>query len=249
MNTTSNILSREWFYEFTLPDGTVLPCRTPAHVRPIHQTRLAMLLDAIDRAAIKPHKGLRAIDIACHQGYFSTHLARAGFGEVVATDARSTHIEDTGLIASGLGLTQIRTHHSDLFDLNAESIGTFDLVLLFGLLYHVENPVGALRIARSLTRRACVIETQISPGMQGRIDWGSYEYSKPIMGTFAVIDETEELHGPEMSVTGICLCPSLDALQWILLKVGFKSVEVIMPPQDSYEQHKHGKRAVVLALV
>ena len=77
------------------------------------------------------------------------------------------------------------------------------------------------------------------------MDWESYEYVKEIQGTFAVIDESEDLQGPEMSVTGICRCPSLDALMWSVRKVGFARVELIAPARDGYERHRYGKRAAV----
>ncbi len=236
---------KEWFYEFKLPSGEVLPSRTPPDVAEIHPTRLAMLMTALDPVTRAGWKDLSAIDIACHQGFFTTHLARMGCREVLAVDARQEHIDDCSMIAQAYGLANVRTLRSDLFDLTTEAVGRFDITVLFGLLYHVENPVGALRVARALTKKVCVVETQIAPGMTGYMDWGSYKYVKEIHGAFTVIDETEELHGPEMSVTGICLCPSLDALIWIMLKVGFRRVEVIAPPVDAYEQHRFGKRAVV----
>lgn len=244
-----NIPHDQWFYEFNLPDGTRLPCRTPEHVKPIHPTRLTMLKSAIARAGLQDVSGLNAIDIACHQGFFSSELAKMGFKDVLATDARAEHVRDAGFISQAMGLSNMRTLQSDLFDLKPAALGQFDVVLLFGLLYHVENPVGALRVARSLTRKLCVIETQIAPSLSGYMDWGSFEYVKPMNGSFAVIDETEELQGPEMSVTGICLCPSLDALLWILRKIGFRRVEVIETPPGGYEQHRFGKRAVVMAEV
>ncbi len=240
---------KEWFYRFELPNGEVLPSRTPAHIADIHPTRLAMLLRALEPVTANGWNTLTAIDIACHQGYFTSHLARKGCREVLGVDARQEHIDDCSLIGRAYGLNNLRTLRSDLFDLDPGRIGQFDITVLFGLLYHVEDPVGALRVARALTRKVCVVETQIAPGLNGYMDWGSHQYVKPIQGSFAVIDESDEFHGPEMSVTGICLCPSLDALMWIMKKVGFARVELITPPADAYEQHRYGKRAVVAGYV
>jgi tRNA (mo5U34)-methyltransferase len=240
---------KEWFYRFELPSGEVLPSRTPDHVADIHPTRLAMLMEALKPVTAKGWGGLSAIDIACHQGYFASHLARMGCREVLGVDARQEHVDDCTLIGRAYGLDNLRTLRSDLFNLDPDQVGQFDITLLFGLLYHVENPVGALRISRALTRKVCVVETQIAPGLTGYMDWGSYQYVKKIQGSFTVIDESEELHGPEMSVTGICLCPSLDALMWIMKKVGFARVELIAPPGNGYEQHRFGKRAVVAGYI
>src|SRR6266540_2716441 len=162
-------------------------------------------------------------------------------------DARAEHIADTTLMARVYGLANLRTVRADIATLDVAALGTFDVTLLLGLLYHVENPVGALRLARALTRRACVIETQVAPNMTGVVDWGSYRFQRPMVGSVAIIDETAETHAPEASTTGICLCPSYEALMWLLGKVGFSRVERILPPEDAYEQHASGKRVMVLA--
>ena len=85
--------------------------------------------------------------------------------------------------------------------------------------------------------------------MTGQVDFGSYEFVRPLKGTFGIIDETEETHGPETSITGICLVPSLDGLLWIMDKVGFEQPAVLPPPPDAYEQLRHGKRVMVSATV
>ena len=87
------------------------------------------------------------------------------------------------------------------------------------------------------------------PGISGYVDYGSYEFVRPLKGSFGIIDETEETHGPEASLTGICLVPSLEALLWTLQKVGFSRVSVLPPPADAYEQLRHHKRVMVAAQV
>ena len=135
-----------------------------------------------------------------------------------------------------------------MFDLTATQTPR-DLVLLFGLIYHLENPIGALRVARKLTRRVCVIETQVVPNMNGMVDWGSYRFVRPLKGVFGIIDELDEVSAPEASVTGICLAPSVEGLLWILHAVGFVRAEVLPVPEDGYEQLRHGKRVMVAAYV
>jgi hypothetical protein len=72
---------------------------------------------------------------------------------------------------------------------------------------------------------------------------------RPLKGSFGIIDETGETHGPEASTTGICLVPSLEALLWILQRIGFSRVEVLPVPADGYEQLVHHKRVMVAAWV
>ncbi|HET6545630.1 MAG TPA: DUF1698 domain-containing protein [Rhodanobacteraceae bacterium] len=193
--------------------------------------------------------GGTAIDIACHQGWFATKLAQRGASDVLAIDARAEHVADATLIRDVLGLSNLRLMQADVHELDAQALGQFDVVLMFGLIYHLENPVGALRVARALTRGVCLVETQIVPGLSGMVDYGSYRFVRPLKGSFGIIDETGETHGPEASTTGICLVPSLDALFWILRKVGFSRVDLVPPPADAYEQLRHGKRVMVVASV
>ena len=242
-------LGKTWFYPFRLPSGQVTTTYDGGALDAIHATRLAML-----QAALRAHLGdslaaHTAIDIACHQGWFSTKLAEMGVRDVLAVDARAEHVADATLIRDALGLRNLRVQQSDVHALTAESTGRFDIVLMLGLIYHLENPVGALRVARALSKRLCLIETQIVPGMTGMVDYGSYRFVRPLKGSFGIIDETEETHGPEASTTGICLVPSLEALLWIMRKIGFSRVEVLDPPPDAYEQLRYGKRVMVAGLI
>src|SRR5512132_3581769 len=102
----ARVRARPWFYEFDLPDGSVTTTYLPPGVAAIHTTRLAMLWRALARDRFDD---LRVVDVACHQGYFATHLARKGCREVVAIDARAEHIADVTLIAQAYGLANVRT--------------------------------------------------------------------------------------------------------------------------------------------
>jgi len=248
-DVTAQVLSRPWFYRFELPGGQCTESYLPAEAQAVHSTRLAMLDSCLQALFSGAWSGLRAIDLACHEGFFSAHLAKLGVAEIIGIDARQSHVDDAMLMARALGNSAFTGHCADLFDIGPERWGSFDIVLNLGLIYHLENPVGALRISRALTRRVCLVETQVAPNLSGPLDWGHYEFVKPMQGSFAVIDETEETHGPEMSTAGICLAPSVEALLWIMRKVGFDRVELLKPPENSYEQHRFGKRVMVAGYV
>lgn len=246
-DSAAQALAREWFYPFALPDGRMLPSSHGGRVDAIHTTRARMLDAWLAREFAGDRSRLQALDVACHQGYFAIQLARAGFGRVDAADVRREHIDDVDLLRRIYNLDNLHTQHSDVFEMRGA--GSHDLVLMFGLLYHLENPVGALRQAHALTRKACVIETQVVPHLSGMVDWGSYEYVRPLKGCFGIIDEIDETHAPEASVTGVCLAPSTEGLLWLLHAVGFSHAEVLPVPDDGYEQLRHGKRVMVAALV
>ncbi len=239
------ILDREWFYPFRLPSGRVTRTYDAGRLDPIHATRLAMIDAALEPAFGSDLEGLSAIDLACHQGYFALELARRGLGRVLGIDARAQHVADATLMAEVLEQTNFSARVADVHALSPDELGRFDIVLMLGLIYHLENPVGAIRLARALTGRVCVIETQVVPHLTGNVDWGNHRFVKPLRGCFGIVDETDETHGPETGTRGICLAPSTEGLLWIMHKVGFDRVELIPPPADAYEQHRYGKRVVV----
>ncbi|MCW8873411.1 MAG: DUF1698 domain-containing protein [Xanthomonadales bacterium] len=241
--------AREWFYAYELPDGSVTPTYHGVEIQAIHDTRWQMLERCFDQHMGADRSGLSALDLASHQGWFAVKMAQAGFGRVEGIDARQAHVDDSSLIADLYGLQGLSFRQGDIHELDPLALGQFDVVLMMGLLYHLENPVGALRTCRALCRKLCLIETQIVPGMSGWVDYGGYQYVRPLKGSFGIIDETGDTHGPEASITGICLVPSLEALLWILEKVGFSRVSVLEPPADAYEQLLHHKRVMVAAQV
>jgi SAM-dependent methyltransferase len=242
-------LAKTWFYRFRLPDGQITRSYDDGALDAIHETRLQMMDSALARACPQGLSDLTAVDLACHQGFFSTELARRGCREVLAVDARVEHVADAGLIARAMGLAQIRPVQCDVHEVAAAGLGQHDIVLCFGLIYHLEDPVGALRAARSLCKGVCLVETQVVPNLSGPVDWGAYRFVKPLKGVFGIVDETYETHGPEMSVTGICLAPSVEGLLWVMEKVGFREVQLIAPPEGAYEQHRYGKRVMAMGFV
>jgi len=84
-------------------------------------------------------------------------MARAGFSPVLGIDARQSHVDDASLISDIYGMDQLSFQQGDIHGQNADQLGQFDVVLMLGLLYHLENPVGALRVCRELCKNLCII--------------------------------------------------------------------------------------------
>src|SRR3546814_14661509 len=71
-NELDKVKSQQWFYEFTLPDGTKTESYLPEIARRVHETRekaLRSRLEAIDSSY------QTSLDISCHEGYFSLILS------------------------------------------------------------------------------------------------------------------------------------------------------------------------------
>ena len=182
-------------------------------------------------------------------------------------DRELTRAAEPGDIRALLGSGELPEHGEDVESLlRGIAPVLFDHSLhnghpkFFGYITSSAAPLGALADLLAAAVNANVgkwdlapvaseIETQVVPGMTGFVDYGSYQYVRPLKGSFGVIDEVDDTHGPEASITGICLVPSLEALVWILHKVGFSRVNVLQPPEDAYEQLRYHKRVMVAAEV
>ncbi len=240
---------RKWFYQFQLPGGKVTETYVADFALPIHTTRSQMMNQFLDDTFGEDLKQLRCIDLACHEGYFSHQLIEKGVKRGNGIDARAEHVENANMIRQVYGYNNLSFKVGDIQTLTPQEIGKFDFTLLFGILYHLENVIGALRFVQAITEKVCLIETQVVPNMTGVIDWGSHRYNKDIIGCMAIIDEGQELqsNNPEANITPISIVPSLPGLLWLLKAVGFKRTAVLNPPPDAFEQLASFKRVIVAA--
>jgi tRNA (mo5U34)-methyltransferase len=240
------ILRQKWFYQYCLPSGKVTETRLPPYMLKIHDTRLSMMFSALQAAIGTDWGNITCLDIGAHEGFFSFHLAKKGCKKVLGIDAREEHVRKADLIRKVYGLQNLTFALSDVHTINPSAFEPFDVVIMLGLIYHLENPVGALRKARNLTKRVLLVESQVMLNISGKIDWGTYRSYKEIQGIFGIIDETHEIEfNYDAGVTGIALCPSTEGLLWLMKALGFARVQLVPPPQDAYEQFKTGKRVMV----
>jgi ubiquinone/menaquinone biosynthesis C-methylase UbiE len=238
-----------WFYEFDLGEGRRTPSALPPEVQPIHRTRLDMVL-----GAVREHFGarlgqVRAIDIGCHEGFYSVALAREGVRGVLGVDVREASLAKARFVGETLGLANVEWRQANCEDLRVGETGEFDLCLFLGLLYHLENPMLCLRNVARLTRGICVVETQVIDEVAGAAEWGWREWTRPYHGVLALIDESGEFanDNPETGASPMATCPSPQALEFMLRQAGFRRVRTVVPPPGAYEQHARGKRVVAVA--
>ena len=98
-----------------------------------------------------------ALDVGCGVGYFSGLLQQLGL-EVSAFDGRESNIAEAQRRHPG-----VKFFVADVEELNGRETGAFDLVLCFGLLYHLENPLRALRRLHAVTGKVLLIESVCVP--------------------------------------------------------------------------------------
>jgi len=238
-----------WFYEFDFgTDGRTVSL-LPSDVLPIHSTRLEMVNRAVVAHFGERLAQVRCLDVGCHEGYYSVAMARKGVREVLGIDVRETNLRKARFVAEALGLSNISYQQGNCEELDPSALGRYELCLFLGILYHLENPMLALRKVAAMTTELCVIETQVADEVEGAAEWGAREWTRPYHGILALIDESGEFEAGnrETGASPLATCPSPRALEAMLKHAGFSRIDWIAPPPDAYEQHSRGKRVVCTA--
>ena len=237
-----------WMYEFELGDGVRTSTMGP-ELMDIHATRAAVA-EPVARAALERASGpATAIDLACSEGWFAHRLLDWGAETVTAVDIRRENIHRATLVRERLGISagRLRLQTDDVFDLDVAALGTFDVVLCFGLIYHLENPVGALRIARALTRGVCMVETQLTEQVAPiRHGWGQTGVFMEQEASWAGFFEPPQLKESPIAAHGgvISLVPNRAALLEAMAAAGFSRCQELIP-QSGNAQYVDGHRLVI----
>jgi tRNA (mo5U34)-methyltransferase len=236
------VKERVWFYEFELPDGVRTQTDVPHEVREVHHTRLRHMLRVI-KEHVPDAANLTAIDFASHEGYFSLELAKY-FAFVRGFEIRPDSLSAARLIADALGVGNVDFVLADLQKTEFDEKWCSDFVLVYGLIYHMENPVHVLRLASQFCRRHILVETQLFPfDISGRVEDGSYQNQRAVNGVFALTPDYPARR--EGGSTGFALIPSLNAVISLLKAFGFEEVRALPPEEGDYEQFRRSSRVIV----
>jgi len=149
-----SVQARFRYHSIDLPDGSILPgLQSVEHMR----NRLAVFGVPTDL------RGRRVLDVGAWDGWFSFECERRG-AEVVAVDCVEL---DTFLEARELLGSRVEYRTLDVVELSAARLGRFDLVLFFGVLYHLRHPLLGLEKALELSTDQVLVESYVIPS-EGR---------------------------------------------------------------------------------
>jgi FkbM family methyltransferase len=177
---------------------------------------------------IIPAQGLKtALDAGAGVGFFSQTLHDCGL-LVSGFDGREENVAEARRRYPGIPFA--------LGDLQGRSIldlGKFDLVLCFGMLYHLENPLMAIRHLRGLARKCLLLESMCVPDDRPALLLGQ---------------APREDH---QSSTDIAYYPSETSLVKMLYRAGFPYVYRVLPLPDHDDfcdtREHHRKRTMLFA--
>jgi tRNA (mo5U34)-methyltransferase len=104
-------------------------------------------------------KRASCIDLASHEGFFSIHRAqRCEF--VRGFECNNESLDAARRIAVALRVSDLEFIDADVNSLDPNAHEPADIVLMYGLLYHLENPIDVLHKAAALTRQVLIVEAQ-----------------------------------------------------------------------------------------
>jgi tRNA (mo5U34)-methyltransferase len=101
--------------------------------------------------------GQRVLDIGASDGFFTLRIAEQG-GDVTAVDFRSKDGHGFGVMETLTGRS-FAYEHANIFDLDTERLGRFDIVLFLGVLYHLPDMVRAFHKLRAVCSGTLLLET------------------------------------------------------------------------------------------
>ena len=162
--------------------------------------------------------GKSVLDIGAWNGFFSFEAERRGAARVVALDSYCWSGEGWGTkegfdLARRALASKVEDTEMEVLDISPEKIGTFDLVLFLGVLYHMKYPLLVLEKVASVTREQLILETEVD--LCG------------LMSPAAAFYAGDELNKDNTN----WWAPNPRALIDMLKVVGFKRVHVVRAPR------------------
>lgn len=149
-----------WYHRIELPGGVVTP-----GINPVNAAMYRIPEDLT---------GKRVLDVGAWDGYWTFDALKRGAREVVAIDDFSDYLgklkpenrhawKSFDLCREALGYSEERCKRIEisLYDITEEKLGgRFDLVYLFGTLYHLRHPLLGLDKLSSVCDGQIIVETQ-----------------------------------------------------------------------------------------
>ena len=192
-----NAQNADWYENFRFDNGSSTRGRSPSS-RKLEALMLPRNLE-----------GYSLLDIGAYEGFYSFHMEQRGASVTandffVWQDSVSPALAHFNFFREALQ-SEVVVHEADIDSL---SVGGHDIVLFLGVLYHLEDPIGALRHVRKSAKKLVVIETLVD--------------LMDVPGDAVAFYSGSSLNGDSTNVFG----PNLAALAGMLARSGFQSWEV-----------------------
>ncbi|MEM6554340.1 MAG: class I SAM-dependent methyltransferase [Pseudomonadota bacterium] len=121
------------------------------------------------------------LDLACAEGVHSNEFAKAGAKRVVGLEGRQLYVDRSNFAKDALGLTNVEFVKGDVRHISPDETGTFDIVLFFGILHHLDASdwLPMLKSLRAVTNDTMVLYTHTSE--EGCLNKFAYKLSDELV--------------------------------------------------------------------
>jgi len=166
-------------------------------------------------------EGKTVLDVGAWDGYYSFEAEKRGAKRVLATDYEVWQGIRWGSkagfeLARRVLNSKVEDKLISVFDISPETVGTFDIVLFLGVLYHLKHPLLALEKIFSVTNELAIIETVCD----------MLDYNRPAIAFYP----NNELAGDPTNWCG----PNFLAMESMLKMVGFKTIKIFSKYPGGY---------------
>jgi tRNA (mo5U34)-methyltransferase len=159
--------------------------------------------------------GMRVLDVGCNAGFFSVEMKRLGASYVLGIEAVPRYFEQAKLVRDALHL-DIDLRGLSVYDVS-ENLGTFDVTLFLGVLYHLKHPLLGLERLAAVTTGTLVVESAIIPDPRPSTP-GIRNYGG-LVHELQFVENT-----PSVEAVQNWFVPSLDCLKGFLRVTGFGDI-------------------------
>lgn len=238
-----------WNHEIELPHG--LWTRSPDEPRPRGIPRVKEIVShafpSLLNACGGSLEGLRVLDVACNNGGVSIEAAKQGANFVLGVDIVEKYIQQARFVKAALGYENVEFEQTSVYDIDAKDIGKFDVTLCLGLLYHLENPVLAMRKVGAVTRHIMVVDTQILPTPE---DPKPLWHMAPARKAQLTDDPQKAQWNLYKDQDYLRFKPNQSAVRRLLKFLGFEKIRIIKPVAEKGlgKKYYEGQRATFLAV-
>jgi len=176
-------------------------------------------------------------DVGCNTGYFLYELFKKfNFKKVLGIEPRESNLDKAQFMADFFNLPKKRFELKELDILtDSNELPVYDVVIMPGVLHHLDNHLQALKNLYKMTRDFCILETLVlsddfnTDSIADQLELKDKIYQvKENKNKFGIVGyklESDRLDGTTVH-SGIVSIPTTEALLMMMNHVGFSNVRL-----------------------
>ena len=177
----------------------------------------------------RPLRYMRVLDLGCLEGGITLALGPAG-GEVVGIDIREANLAKAAFARDVLGMANVRFVQGDMLELPKLDLGSFDMIICAGTLYHVDAPdlLPFLRMLRQSCSGIVIFDTHFAVERREQFisPEGCEYYGRTFVETHHYTDDIEQKKQDRWGSlhNNLSFWPTERSLTNMLIDAGFQFV-------------------------